>query len=65
MMGCLKLGLLEEKRGNLSQATDLYQKACEGGEMMSCTQTLGLLNIREVIYLRPQIFFRKPARGDI
>ena len=33
MLGCINLGFLEDKKGNIVKAQSLYKKACDGGDM--------------------------------
>ena len=65
MMGCDRLGYLEEGQGNIEVARDAYKKACEGGDMLSCTG-LGILELEQGNIKAARKYLKKACyRGDI
>ena len=64
MGGCYNLGALEEKKGNISRARKLYNKACDAGEILGC-YNLGLIEVKKGNFDKAKPLFSKSCNANI
>ena len=59
---CFNLGVIAEKKGHITQATELFEKACIGGEVLGCSK-MGLIEEEMGNFSQAAKFFDKSCKG--